>query len=175
MGKNARKRSVLAWGILAGFALCLAVLMTGCGSGEGWTEVQSVVIQDKTLAAGQTFRLEPAAKGKDFIDDTGPTFKAKFNCTRLQGTEPVSYKAASYFESKVSGKGFKNQTSIVDQKVRTWPEGARLEAVMIGLPFFPWEVGSGKEGVVYFYLIDANDESVLSNIVRVGVKIKAGD
>jgi hypothetical protein len=174
MGEKIGKRSNLVWGVVAGFALGLVVLMTGCGSGEAWTEVQSFSTEDKTISAGKIFRLEPAAKDKNLIENAGATFEAKFNCTRLEGTGEVAYKAASSFESEASRGGFGVKQSIVDQDVRKWPEGANSQAVAIGLPFFPWEAGSGKEGVVYFYLIDADDGSVLSNIIQAGIKVKAG-
>lgn len=174
MEKEIRRSSALACGVLAVLAFGLPALVISCGSGKEWMEVPSFSEEDKTISAGQRFRMEPVKEGKTLLKNTGMEFEVKFSCTRLDGTEEVSYRTASHYKSKVSPKGGLGSTqTIVDQKVMNWPEGVGVQEVKIMLPFFPWEITSDKEGDVYFYMTDAKDGTVISNIILARINIKA--
>lgn len=173
MEKEIRRSPVLACGVLAVLAFGLPALITGCGSGKKWMEVQSFSEGDKTISAGKRFRMEPVKEGKALVKNTGMEFEVKFSCTRLEGTEEVSYRTASHYQSKVSRKGGIGVTqTVADQKVMNWPEGVKVQEVKIMLPFFPWEITSDKEGDLYFYMTDAKDGTVVSNIILIRTQIK---
>lgn len=175
MGNNIGKISIPNRGALLRLVLAFLVLMTFCNSGKKWTEVESFTNKDKTISAGLRFRLEPVADGKGLIKNTGMVFNATFSCTRLEGEKEVSYRTESHFKSRASQKGGSVVVQTVSsQDVKQWPAVAGTQEIRIMCPFFPWEITSDKQGDVYFYMRDAEDGTVVSNIILIPVRIKVG-
>mgnify|MGYP001613469666 CR=1 FL=1 len=56
---------------------------------------------------------------------------------------------------------------------KQWPAGTGTQEIKIMCPFFPWEITSDTASDVYFYMRDAKNGAVVSNIVLIPVKIKA--
>jgi hypothetical protein len=173
MGRMICGTNISFRGAMVGIVFALLALTICCRPGNKWTEVQSFTTDKGTISAGHRFKLEPVDEGKGLIRNIG-VFEATFNCTRLEGQDEVSYKTASHFKSRASGKGKmamdQTLTSLGESR---WPAGASTQKVNITCPFFPWEVKSTKEGYVYFYMQDAQDGTMLSNIIVIPVKIRA--
>jgi len=173
MDKKTCKTLISNQGALVGLVLALLALMTYCGSGKKWTEVQSFTIENRTISSGHRFRLEPVKEGKALIKNIG-IFEATFVCTRLEGKEEVSYTTESHFKSRATGKGRLGVDKTMSSfKKNQWPAGTNTQEIKMMCPFFPWEVKSTKEGDVYFYMRDGEDGTVVSNIILIPVKIKA--
>lgn len=174
MSKKTGKSLVFAFRPWGGIVLGVLILMTSCSPGNKWVEVESFsTTKNKTITASHRFRIQPVEDGDTLIKNTGITFEATFTCTRQEGEDEGSYKTSSHFNSRSAGKGgLAIDQSMNSLILKTWPAGVDVQEVKISCPFFPFEIQSDRIGDVYFYLVDDEDGTCMSNIIMIPVEIK---